>query len=168
MERRLRANRGKNPNARWLVEEVTRTKKRATPKAPKPEPEPDPVQEQSEVRCVCNGAVPDTMVMTECERCNSWQHNKCVFGVNAQHVVPVPYICRWCRSEDDPQLHAVVDNVTRTRARESAVKQWKRLLTARNHPDPSSEAVELEQRLFDTYGAGPQYRAAFRKQILNY
>jgi len=106
-ERPLRPNRGKNPNARWVIDDVqpkapTKRRKPSGGGAPKKtKPEEEEILE-GEVDCRCNGEVSDENTMAECEKCKTWQHIVCEFGVNDESALPKPhYECHKCREKED-------------------------------------------------------------------
>lgn len=38
--------------------------------------------------------------MVECEKCLTWQHVVCVYGVNTETAIPEPYVCPDCKQQE--------------------------------------------------------------------
>lgn len=173
--RHLRPNRGKNPNARWLVEEVVKPK----PKRRKAAPPPSPPAE-GDTRCRCNGSVSDEHTMAECEGCKTWQHIVCEVGVDDESALPEPYKCSECREPDSPLAEAQlkVEDVhtnglassiddLKDKVRSSVAQAWLHILSkfAQSGVDPTAKAIEIEAELFKAYGGTEPVSQAYREQF---
>ncbi|KAH3670974.1 hypothetical protein OGAPHI_000685 [Ogataea philodendri] len=119
IRRSSRSTKGLNPRLEEIEaqnEPAVRPKKRSVPagengqKKKKQRKKPVQVPEKEEVRCLPCGAhdlnydeEEDEMgTMIECEKCNTWQHAKCMFGTESARKIPKHYVCNVC-DPNNPQ-----------------------------------------------------------------
>ncbi|KAF5102450.1 hypothetical protein D0Z00_000377 [Geotrichum galactomycetum] len=54
------------------------------------------------IRCICNKVYEnDEQMMVQCEKCDKWQHVRCLFGKEDDSLLPEIYFCHIC----DPDLY---------------------------------------------------------------
>lgn len=76
----------------------------------KPSKQEDSKQEDGEnyggeVKCVCNKVYEnDEQMMAQCEKCDLWQHVKCLFGEEDESLLPEKYYCHICAPEQYPSF----------------------------------------------------------------
>lgn len=140
--RSTRANRGQNRFARWNLDTeapVKQVKKRKTesadsaPKTTKSKSK-KAAKSSGEIKCPCGQTEYDELddkIMVECEKCLTWQHVACVFGVNTETVVPEPYLCPDCQpqeSKESPvEAKSKIEDIS-DKVRQSACMALQRIL----------------------------------------
>lgn len=67
--------------------------------------ESDVVDPSGEVQCVCRKYYEnDEQMMAQCEKCDKWQHVKCLFGKEDESLLPEQYYCHRCEPGLFPNL----------------------------------------------------------------
>lgn len=57
------------------------------------------------VSCICNKVYEnDEQMMAQCEKCDQWQHVKCLFGKEDEGLLPDKYYCPSCAPELYPSI----------------------------------------------------------------
>lgn len=63
------------------------------------------VADDGVVKCVCNISYEnDEQMMAQCEKCDNWQHVKCLFGKEDESCLPENYYCHQCEPGLYPNL----------------------------------------------------------------
>lgn len=111
LQRSSRANRGKH--SRFEIENqlaytrtpsssISSTNRRKRAHQPSLIVNADSAVDDS-IRCICNKVYEnDEQMMVQCEKCDKWQHVRCLFGKEDDSLLPEIYFCHIC----DPDLYA--------------------------------------------------------------
>lgn len=89
------------------------------------------------IRCICNKVYEnDEQMMVQCEKCDKWQHVRCLFGKEDDSLLPEIYFCHIC----DPDLYAEL--ITLAAAASNVTEVASSAVNAPTTVDSLSEGVE--------------------------
>lgn len=145
LRRSSRSNRGKN--SRFEIEDqfvISRTQASSSSSRNKRKRAHQPsliVNADSSVddsiRCICNKVYEnDEQMMVQCEKCDKWQHVRCLFGKEDDSLLPEIYFCHIC----DPELYAEL--ITLAAAASNVTEVTSSVVNVATPVDALSEGVE--------------------------